>query len=174
VFGQGGEERAEMRRLLRSAAILASVVGLLAGCGDDDDDSGTRDTLDTSEQTASPLDTTTIPATVATTAATSVAATTAATVAAGGQTYTVASGDALSTIAARFQTSVKAIQDANGIEDPNTIFVGQKLQIPPPTAAPTTTATTVAGAGPATTAAAVTPPAAPAVTATTQPGTPGD
>ncbi len=168
-----------MRRLLRSAAILASIVGLLAGCGDDDDDAGSRDTLETQE-TAAALDTTTAPLTVATTAPTAGAgtATTAATTpAGGGQTYTVASGDALSTIAARFQTSVKAIQDANGIEDPNKIFVGQKLQIPPPTTPPATTATTLAGAGTVTstaspTTAAVTPP--PAVTATTVPGTPGD
>ena len=160
-----------MRQLLRSAAILASIVGLVAGCGDDDDDSS-RDPLSTTDQTASPLDTTTAPLTVATTAATTGATTaTATTVPGGTQTYTVASGDALSTIAARFQTSVKAIQDANGIEDPNKIFVGQKLTIPPPTAPPSTTATTVAGGDTATTSVTT---AAPAVTATTQAGAVGD
>ena len=46
------------------------------------------------------------------------------------QTYTVQQGDTLSLIAQRFGTTVQAIQAANGIEDPNEIFVGQVLVIP--------------------------------------------
>jgi LysM repeat protein len=45
-------------------------------------------------------------------------------------TYTVVAGDTLASIAARFGTTVAALQAANGIEDPNTINVGQVLVIP--------------------------------------------
>jgi len=47
-------------------------------------------------------------------------------------TYRVKSGDTLFTIAAQFGTTIKAIVEANGITDPNTIVVGQKLVIPIP------------------------------------------
>ena len=47
-------------------------------------------------------------------------------------TYRVKSGDTLYTIAAQFGTTIKAIVEANGIADPNTIVVGQKLVIPIP------------------------------------------
>lgn len=46
------------------------------------------------------------------------------------QTYTVQPGDTLALIAQRFGTTVAALQAANGIEDPNTINVGQVLIIP--------------------------------------------
>jgi LysM repeat protein len=46
------------------------------------------------------------------------------------QTYTVVEGDTLAIIAQRFGTTVEALQAANGIEDPNTINVGQVLVIP--------------------------------------------
>jgi hypothetical protein len=46
------------------------------------------------------------------------------------QTYTVAQGDTLAAIADRFGTSVGVLQAANGIEDPDEIFVGQVLVIP--------------------------------------------
>jgi LysM repeat protein len=46
------------------------------------------------------------------------------------QTYTVVEGDTLAIIAQRFGTTVAALQSANGIEDPNTINVGQVLIIP--------------------------------------------
>ena len=46
------------------------------------------------------------------------------------QTYTVARGDTLAEIAQRFGTSVDALRAANGIEDPDEIFVGQVLVIP--------------------------------------------
>lgn len=46
------------------------------------------------------------------------------------QTYTVQAGDTLSSIAARYGVTVNAICQANGIEDPNLISVGQVLSIP--------------------------------------------
>jgi len=46
------------------------------------------------------------------------------------QTYTVAEGDTLAAIAQQFGTSVEALQDANGIDDPDEIVVGQVLVIP--------------------------------------------
>lgn len=44
-------------------------------------------------------------------------------------TYTVQAGDSLSSIARRFGTSYLAIASANGIANPNLIFVGQVLSI---------------------------------------------
>ena len=44
--------------------------------------------------------------------------------------YVVASGDTLSKIAQMFGVSVKSIMEANGITDPNSIRVGQRLIIP--------------------------------------------
>ena len=46
------------------------------------------------------------------------------------QTYTVQQGDTLGLIAQRFGTTAAAIQAANGIQDPNEIFIGQVLVIP--------------------------------------------
>ena len=46
------------------------------------------------------------------------------------RTYTVAQGDTLAEIAQQFGTTVSAIQQANGIEDPDEIRVGQVLVIP--------------------------------------------
>ncbi len=46
------------------------------------------------------------------------------------QTYTVQSGDTLSAIAKRYGTTVDAICQANGIEDPNLIKAGEELTIP--------------------------------------------
>jgi lysozyme len=47
------------------------------------------------------------------------------------QTYTVLPGDSLSRIAAKFNTTVTALAQANGISDPNQLRVGQVLTIPP-------------------------------------------
>lgn len=44
--------------------------------------------------------------------------------------YVVASGDTLSSIASRFGVSVQAIISANGLSDPNTLSIGQRLVIP--------------------------------------------
>jgi LysM repeat protein len=48
----------------------------------------------------------------------------------GGTYYTVRPGDTLYSIAWRFGTSVWAIASANGIANPNVIYVGQVLRIP--------------------------------------------
>ncbi|HLF08610.1 MAG TPA: LysM domain-containing protein [Dehalococcoidia bacterium] len=73
--------------------------------------------------------------------------------------YTVQPGDTLSGIAARFGTSVAALQAANGLTDPNLIRVGQTLRIPGvgevlPTPLPTATPS-----GPTATPAPTQPPA---------------
>jgi LysM repeat protein len=47
-----------------------------------------------------------------------------------GTTYVVQSGDTLYGIAGRFGVSVASITGANGINDPNYIYVGQRLTIP--------------------------------------------
>lgn len=44
--------------------------------------------------------------------------------------YIVKPGDTLSEIAQRFGTSVEAIAQASGINNPNLIFAGQKLLVP--------------------------------------------
>ncbi len=49
-----------------------------------------------------------------------------------GETYIVARGDTLFAIAQRFGVTMKAIQDANNISNPNQLSVGQQLIIPPP------------------------------------------
>jgi LysM repeat protein len=46
------------------------------------------------------------------------------------RTYTVAEGDTLAGIAQQFGTSVSALQQANGIDDPDEIVIGQVLVIP--------------------------------------------
>lgn len=46
-----------------------------------------------------------------------------------GKTYTVKAGDTLSGIAAKYGTTYQKIAAANGIGDPNKIYVGQKLKI---------------------------------------------
>jgi LysM repeat protein len=44
--------------------------------------------------------------------------------------YVVVSGDTLSAIAAKFNTTVAAISTLNGITNPASLHVGQKLKIP--------------------------------------------
>lgn len=46
------------------------------------------------------------------------------------RTYTVQSGDTLASIADEFGTSAAAIQQANGLDDPDEILVGQVLVVP--------------------------------------------
>ncbi|HEY7065354.1 MAG TPA: LysM peptidoglycan-binding domain-containing protein [Chloroflexota bacterium] len=45
--------------------------------------------------------------------------------------YTVEDGDTLGGIAAQFDTTIDALMEANGIDDADTVFVGQQLTIPP-------------------------------------------
>ena len=70
-----------------------------------------------------------------------------------GVTYTVQQGDTLFSIAQRFGTTVQAIADANDIDDPRQIIVGQVLRIPgltaTPTSPPTPTPTPPPSEGPA-------------------------
>ncbi len=55
-------------------------------------------------------------------------------------TYIVQEGDTLYDIALRYGVDMDEIIAINGLEDPNTLYVGQELLIPlpPPTAAPAT------------------------------------
>jgi LysM repeat protein len=62
-------------------------------------------------------------------------------------TYIVKPGDSLSRIAAQFGVSVQAIATANGLANPNLIWVGQNLTIPAPGTVPVTPATASAAAG---------------------------
>jgi LysM repeat protein len=48
----------------------------------------------------------------------------------GPRSYTVQPGDTLSTIAAKFGVTQEAIQRANNLDDPNSIYAGQVLVIP--------------------------------------------
>jgi LysM repeat protein len=45
-------------------------------------------------------------------------------------TYTVVEGDTLASIADRFGTTVEALQNLNGLEDPDEIVIGQVLTLP--------------------------------------------
>ena len=49
------------------------------------------------------------------------------------QEYTVQQGDSLSSIATQFGTTADELARINSITDPNTLNVGQKLQVPKPT-----------------------------------------
>jgi len=55
--------------------------------------------------------------------------------------YVVLPDDSLQSIAARFNSTFEAIADANDLDDPNSIFVGQRLIIPWGIVTPTPTAT---------------------------------
>jgi len=48
----------------------------------------------------------------------------------GGRTYTIQEGDTLSAVAEQFDVSVEELMEANGIEDPTRLEVGQVLVIP--------------------------------------------
>lgn len=48
----------------------------------------------------------------------------------GGRTYTIEAGDTLSAVAEQFDVSVEALMEANEIEDPTRLEVGQVLVIP--------------------------------------------
>ena len=48
------------------------------------------------------------------------------------ETYSVVSGDTLSEIAQRFDTTVDAIMQANDLDNPDVLGIGDELIIPPP------------------------------------------
>jgi len=58
--------------------------------------------------------------------------------------YQIQPGDTLETIAAEFNSTAEAIAELNGIEDPNSIGVGQIILVPVNIATPTPTFTPVA------------------------------
>lgn len=92
------------RRMRRGAAALFVVPVVLTACGGDDDETTTTTTTET-----------TTPATTTTT---------------GPQRYTIEPGDTLVEIAERFDTSVDALVEENGISDPDRIQPGDELVIP--------------------------------------------
>lgn len=57
--------------------------------------------------------------------------------------YTVQRGDTVSKIAGTYNVDAQALLDLNGITDPNKLFAGQTIELPPPTGyrplAPSTT-----------------------------------
>jgi len=68
--------------------------------------------------------------------------------AASGSVYIVRRGDTLGSIAARYGTSVSALMAANGIRNPNRIYIGQRLYVKGRAPAPKPGATTKPGAAP--------------------------
>lgn len=98
-----------MTRLARIAGVAGatSAALLLVSCGGDDEGSATT----TSSATSS-----TVAETTTTTAASA--------------QYTVESGDTLSGIAQHFGTTVEALVAANEMADPDTLEIGQVLEVP--------------------------------------------
>ncbi|CAN5590110.1 MAG: LysM peptidoglycan-binding domain-containing protein [Actinomycetota bacterium] len=47
------------------------------------------------------------------------------------RSYRVRQGDTLSAIALRFDTTVRALVEANDLDDPDALTLGQRLSIPP-------------------------------------------
>lgn len=112
--------------IVRNGAITLAAVALLASCGRNAPEEGAT----TLEASISPSSTaaviTTLPPTTVPPPTTT-------------PEYIIQSGDSLSIIAQRFGVSTQELADFNGIEDVNSIKVGQKLTIPPTTEAPATT-----------------------------------
>jgi LysM repeat protein len=93
---------------------------------------------------------------------------------AGSATHTVVAGDTLTRIAAKYSTTIEAIEQANGLTADSILRVGQVLQLPDAGAAPTTATATAATAPTARSTATSSTPPAPATAApapTTAPAT---
>lgn len=60
-------------------------------------------------------------------------------------TYTVVAGDSLSAIALKYETTVLDIANANGLKEPYTLQIGQKLCIPGTPSSTPTSGTTTSG-----------------------------
>ncbi len=103
---------------IRAAAVAFALL-VVVGCSDD---------ADPATEPTQPLPTATpTPEATSTPAPT---ATPTPTEAAQQQTYTVESGDTLSGIASRFGTTVEALVEANDIENPDVLMVGEELVVP--------------------------------------------
>jgi LysM repeat protein len=107
-----------------------------------------------------------IPGVTVASAPTTVPAATAAPVASG-STYTIVGGDTIYKIAQKLGVDPLALIAANGILNPNLIYVGQKLIVPGSASAPAATATPVPTPAPAATAVPTAIPAATAVPTST-------
>ena len=124
--GRTAERRALPRRAWLLAPLLlalALALALVGACGGDDDDEGDApEATPTTIPTATPFAVAPVPTIVGGVGATPAPR--------GEVTYLVEAGDSLSAIAERFETTVEATMAANGLTDPNEIFVGQELTIP--------------------------------------------
>jgi len=109
-----------LRRITRALGIglLGSLASAAIACGG----SGTATSTPTPSVTATPTSTVAAGPPLAT-----------ATAVATPQTYVIAAGDTLFDIAATFGVSVEQLTEANGIEDPTLLQIGQVLVIPPAT-----------------------------------------
>jgi LysM repeat protein len=105
------------RRIIYALACAATLLVAVTACGGDSDQKPTPTPKDVLS-IVTPTPGTPVPITP--------------TAGSGGQTYVVREGDSLSAIASRFGVSEQAIQQANGITDPNSIYAGQELTIPEP------------------------------------------
>ena len=118
------------RTLARSTVGIIMVLALAtAACGGGDDEAATTTTA-----LVTVLATTSVPAVTSTTIVPET-------------TYEVKNGDVLGKIAENFGVGMQAILDANGLDDPNKLRVGQVLVIPrvaPPTAPPSIVTSTTA------------------------------
>ena len=131
---------------MRLLALLLFAVLPVVACGGGGDDHTVSPTGTATTSAAPPTAT---PA-ASFTAAAATATATPSTTAPGGLTYVVLPGDTLYSIAQRFGTTVQAIQEANGIDDPALLSAGQVLLIPGgPTGAPTLAPTPPPSTGPA-------------------------
>ena len=90
--------------------LVPTVLFIAAACNGDDDDS---------IQTLPPIRTTTTSSTTTTTVSEEV------------QYYTIQPGETLGIIAERMGVTINDIVEINGIEDPEYIQAGQRIQIPP-------------------------------------------
>lgn len=110
------------RRFVAPTAVVAAVVvGTAGGCKPiaKKTPASTTTTTATTQASAAPATTTSSPSFTVS------------------PTYVVQAGDTLGVIANRVGVSAKSLADANGIDDPNKIAVGQKIRLPTAT---TTTA----------------------------------
>lgn len=123
---QGSGEDMTAFRTLRNGAIALAAVALLTACGRNAPDEAAT-TLEASiSPSSSAAVITTLPPTTEPPPTTT-------------PEYIIQQGDSLSIIAQRFGVSTEDLANFNGIEDPNSIQIGQTLTIPPTTAATTTT-----------------------------------